>query len=222
MKRTAGALILFAFLISVFAPIYPEGYADGEAEIPVVTLGTYEQDNNYLNGPEPIEWIVLDRKDGSLLLISRYALDCKPYNYTAGKIGWADCTLRLWLNDTFYKSAFSEEDRQRIVESDVNAGSVGIVKDHVYLLSADDAYRYWDLIRDFSLTEFARSVSEARGEAVYDDGEEYWWLRTHGVGAGEFKDRKACAWTNAVQPYGHAVEHTNGGVRPVIQIRTEG
>ena len=46
----------------------------------IVTFGQYEQDNNTGNGPEEIEWIVLDVQDGKSLLLSRYGLDAKPYN----------------------------------------------------------------------------------------------------------------------------------------------
>ena len=40
----------------------------------VLAFGHYEQDNNPDNGPEPIEWIVLDVQDGKALLLSRYGL----------------------------------------------------------------------------------------------------------------------------------------------------
>ena len=45
-----------------------------------VTFGTYEQDGNTGNGAEPIEWYVLDEKDGKTLLISKYILDAQPYD----------------------------------------------------------------------------------------------------------------------------------------------
>ena len=37
----------------------------------LITFGTYEQDNNPDNGPEPIEWVVLDVKDHKALVISK-------------------------------------------------------------------------------------------------------------------------------------------------------
>ena len=40
-----------------------------------VTFGLYEQDNNEANGAEAIE------KDGCLLVIGRYALDCQQYHH---------------------------------------------------------------------------------------------------------------------------------------------
>ena len=44
-----------------------------------IIFGTYEQDNNPDNGPEPIEWDVLDSKDGNVLVVSKYVLDWKEY-----------------------------------------------------------------------------------------------------------------------------------------------
>ena len=40
-----------------------------------VSFGSYEQDGNTQNGPEPIQWIVLDKIDGQLLLLSADVLD---------------------------------------------------------------------------------------------------------------------------------------------------
>ena len=59
-----------------------------------IKLGTYEQDNNKSNGKEEIEWRVLDIDGNEALLISEYALDCKPYNEEYAEITWEDFTLR--------------------------------------------------------------------------------------------------------------------------------
>ena len=49
----------------------------GEQTFTTVTFGTYEQDGNASNGAEPIEWYVLDEKDGKKLLVSKYILDAQ-------------------------------------------------------------------------------------------------------------------------------------------------
>ena len=46
----------------------------------IVAFGRYEQDGNEENGPEEIEWVVLDVQDGKVLLLSKYGLEVKPYN----------------------------------------------------------------------------------------------------------------------------------------------
>ena len=49
---------------------------------------------------EPVEWRVLDKKDGEMLLLSEYGLDAQPFD-TSGKsrVDWKDSTIRKWLND---------------------------------------------------------------------------------------------------------------------------
>ena len=57
-------------LLAVLAAVFSAGYAEETKKATVfrsagniVTLGRYEQDNNAGNGPEPIEWIILDMSD---------------------------------------------------------------------------------------------------------------------------------------------------------------
>ena len=80
-----------------------------------VILGFYEQDNDLSNGPEPIEWQVIGTRDGHTLLISKYALESSKYNENYMEIDWENSTLRSWLNNDFYNTAFSASDRKRIV-----------------------------------------------------------------------------------------------------------
>ncbi len=76
-----------------------------------VIWGTYEQDNNLENGVEEIEWLVLAKEDNRILVISRYALDCQPYNKTQDPVTWETSSLHKWLNGTFLDKAFSEAER---------------------------------------------------------------------------------------------------------------
>ena len=119
----------------------------------IVTFGSYEQDNDFTNGPEPIEWIVLDVQKGKSLLISRYALDCQPFNNTRTYIEWDRCTLRTWLNGTFLNEAFSTDEHLFINTTHVDAAnainpsySTGIgnsTEDKIFLLSINEANSYF-------------------------------------------------------------------------------
>ena len=81
-------------------------------------MGTYEQDNHPENGPEPISWIILDRQEDRMLLLSEYALDCRQYHVKYNnQTFYENCALRSWLNDTFYMEAFSSEERTRILQT---------------------------------------------------------------------------------------------------------
>jgi len=82
----------------------------------VITFGRYEQDNNLKNGPEDLEWIVLESSDSadSLVLLSKYCIDAQPLNSNGGEYYWADSSLRKWLNEDFYNTAFDEKDKEWI------------------------------------------------------------------------------------------------------------
>ena len=71
-----------------------------------VTFGHYEQDNNMSNDKEPIEWKVLEKKNGRILVLSKYGLDCQPYNEDRVNVYWEFCTLRRWLNSSFLELSF--------------------------------------------------------------------------------------------------------------------
>ena len=86
-----------------------------------VTFGAYEQDNNYKNGQEPIEWLVLENDGESLFVISKYVLDGQLYSNAYGEytwqphpVTWETCSLRFWLNNTFLQSAFTPAEQERI------------------------------------------------------------------------------------------------------------
>ena len=98
----------------------------------IITLGTYEQDNNLSNGAEPIEWIVVGERDGHTLILSKDAIDYKKYNEELYKdITWEDCTLRSWLNNDFYNNAFSASDKGRIATAhNENPDTYELYKDY--------------------------------------------------------------------------------------------
>ncbi len=168
----------------------------------VIKFGSYEQDLNYTNGKEAIEWIVLKKTKKSVLLISKYALDILPYNtvvpqYPAASIKWETSTLRKWLNSGFISSAFNKTEQGMIkktkvenfdnVEYETYAGND--TKDKVFVLSqleminsgygfSEDYYE-----RDVNRrTAFAWKKGSDGGDYPTSDGDEscFWWLRTPG------------------------------------------
>ena len=89
----------------------------------IVTFGRYEQDGDKENGPEEIEWVVLDVQDGKALLLSKYGLEAKPYNTEYTDVTWETCTLRAWLNSDFLNKAFSAEEQSAILTTTVDNSS---------------------------------------------------------------------------------------------------
>lgn len=96
-----------------------------------VTFGI--QKDNFLGiAKEPIEWIVLAREEGKALLMTKYIIDCKPFDYVDieklndtseetknnyKNVTWESCSLRKWLNSEFIESSFSAEEKKHIAET---------------------------------------------------------------------------------------------------------
>lgn len=152
-----------------------------------IVMGTYEQDGNAENGGEPIEWFILDKQDGKVLVLSRYALEVRLYHYRDEEVTWETCTMREWLNGDFYNASFTDEERAFIPLTTVTADPnplfptpTGIdTEDYIFLLSIDEADRYFenDLLRICAPTNHVR----LRGAGVYNGQSVWWWLRSPGM-----------------------------------------
>lgn len=116
MKKLLSFLLILLLCVGMLF-----SFVSGEQEEAehFVVLGSYEQDGNTENGPEPIEWIVLAQEDGRALLLSRYALDVVPFSDFSSGLTWEKCTLRAWLNGTFLNAAFTEADRGFLLSTSV-------------------------------------------------------------------------------------------------------
>ncbi len=162
----------------------------------IITFGTYEQDNNMDNGPEPIEWIVLEVRDGKAMLLSKYGLDCIKYHSKLDKVTWEKCSLRAWLNKDFLETAFSENERAAILVTDVDnsdlqgysrsfANDGNDTKDQVFLLSfyeAFGAYFTTDEERLCLPTDYAIAKKAFKGKNQIDGRPVgCWFLRTAGT-----------------------------------------
>ncbi|MBR4459050.1 MAG: MucBP domain-containing protein [Clostridia bacterium] len=170
---------------------------------PKVAVGDYVIFGHYPqkasgNDNTPIEWLVLDVQDGKALLISRYGLDAQPYNNEYTATTWEQCTLRTWLNGTFLYKAFTAQEREAILLTDVDNGwSQGFsswgtyggnnTRDQIFLLSYAEAGKYLDVTHGNSKNNKSRvaptSYSIKKGAAnVNVDGTAagWWWLRSPG------------------------------------------
>lgn len=68
---------------------------------------------------EPIKWRVLSVEGNKALVISDKILDVNRYNDISSSITWEDCTLRQFLNETFYNRAFSTSEKEAIFNSNI-------------------------------------------------------------------------------------------------------
>lgn len=188
-----------------------------------ITFGRYEQDNDPSNGEEPIEWRVLDREGGRLLVISEYALDRQNYNPWMEDVTWETCQLRTWLNDSFLNIAFTAAEQTMIptvtVVNDDNPayGTDGgnDTQDRVFLLSISEAKRYFADNRDRQTVPTAYAA--ARGADSLGLGLCMWWLRSPGCD----QPGAVCVRNGGdIFDSGFSVCSAAPAVRPVLWIET--
>ena len=187
-----------------------------------VIFGSYEQDNDTSNGKEDIEWLVLAKEENKVLVISRYALDCKQYNTSKADVTWETCSLRKWLNGEFISNAFSTDEQNMIqvttVASDKNPSSYlptpkYSTTDRVFLLSITEANEYFGSYsaRQCGVTAYAKSKGVT---AINENGNCWWWLRTYGV----WSYTTTYVFNGSVNTSGRSVDDDGGAVRPAMWI----
>lgn len=183
-----------------------------------VYFGVYEQDNVKENGKENIEWIVLDKSDDKLFVISKYVLDCQVYNATSEDVTWEASTLRYWINTDFVNAAFSNDEIAMIANTavsaddnpryNVNQGS--ITQDKLFILSTEEAKQYFDSndMRKCQATNYAKSSGATNAGCA-------WWLRT----IGKYQNYASHIWQiGGVNDSGSCVNESDIGVRPAMWI----
>ncbi len=171
------------------------------------TFLSYQGDNGYLTETvywfrfEPIEWRVLENKDGTALLMANIILDGGQYYHDIGEIrtqdggtvypnNYKESDIRKWLIENFYETAFDGAAKQ-IIETSTVDNRTGVqdyasedTQDKVFLLSAveaeNESYGFVtsasaNASRQLKATDYAK----AQGIQPTKDSEYFsWWLRT--------------------------------------------
>ena len=235
-----------AVTFSEYRPYYT-GYTSSSSN-------TYQNDNGYYTGNvyyfkyEPLKWRVLDASTG--LVVCDSVIDSQAYNnynlrdadgYYWGDSNkmhyasnWEYSSLRAWLNNDFYNTAFSKMQQDRIKELTRENKSTYDSKydsnptsDKITLLS------YWDVLNTsygFSSSRSAYDTARQRKSTDYAQcqgcytrsdsssysGNSWWWLRSpsysHDASA-VYND----GWANYDRYY-YNVNYTNLGVLPALNL----
>ena len=206
----------------------------------IVEFGIYEQDLDYTNGKETIDWIVVEKTKKSILLVSKYAIDQLPFNIKDKNVTWENSSIRKWLNKEFINNAFNKTEKSMIKEVTLkNLGSArGWIddekdtKDKIFLLTEYDLLRGFEL--DIILNSGLKKESlykqydiglkcalacykgiKAIGSSLTSDGEKtcYWWLRT------SYSSSRQCYvdWLGDFRYGGESTDEVLG-VRPAMYI----
>lgn len=187
-----------------------------------IEFGTYEQDSIWddktTREKDPIRWIVLEKQDDRILVVSSLILDIHSYDESySDVVTWEKCSLRRWLNNTFINNAFNATERKLILEAEVPADKHpdcdtdpgNATTDQIFLLSASEYLKYftYDGISRFS--DYADTMREDRRYQT-------WWLRTPGE---DGQTEVFCDSGNMFD--GSWYRDPDGGVRPAMWISLE-
>ena len=212
---------------------------------------SYQYDNGYYTNNvyyfkyEPLKWRVLDADTG--LIICDSIIDSQTYNNyvlnadyeywgNSNKMhfanNWEYSSLRTWLNNEFYNTAFSEMQQDRIKElTRKNKSTFGSkydsnpTSDKITLLSYNEvlnenyefssSYGYYDTARQSKGTDYAKCQGLLVSTSSAYRGNSYWWLRNPGRDSSY-----ACnVYINGyVDYYGYYVYLNYYGVRPALNL----
>lgn len=217
-------------------------------QMDTVTFGSYPQSDASGNIKEPIEWIVLDRQGNKHFLLSKYILDCKPYNEEQKDVTWEDCTLRSWLNSVFLNTAFDSSKQKNIENTDViNVDNWSGIHgnntiDKVFCLGRNDVEKYFQIAaRGLGTrgTDYAKSLNNNSDEQtlhVYGSTKYDFYVQDWCKGNSDFWNRSVDYWyyetrnngryggiidySGSYRTIGLPVESCNVGVRPALWVDT--
>ena len=220
------------------------------------TVNTDQDNNGYTTSTvywfkyEPISWTVLSENttDGTALILCDMIIDSQEYYITDsgtrtidGKTvypnNYAQSTIRKWLNETFYNTAFSELQKQIILTTTVdnsvtttnsssNQYPCENTKDKIFLLSYQDVinsnYGFSSSHSDYDTARQKKSTDYAQSQGVYtstsssraDSG--CWWLRSPSYG---YSDCVCIVYYDGGASSCYSVCGTSRGVVPALQIR---
>ena len=185
-----------------------------------IYFGNYYKDGT---SRDRIKWRVLSVKGDDAFLITDKVIDCQVYDNDDKNVKWEECSLRKWLNDTFYKEAFNKDERKaikstKIVDADEKT------TDKIYLLSEAEAintgYNFLGVGSYETRSREARATQYARVKGVEIDLRDTysretccWWLRTSEKydNCIKYVDRKGSISNKKTNESGM-------GVRPVLHI----
>ena len=77
-----------------------------------IFFGKYEQNGVLHDGKEFVEWVILrrDENENSAILISKYILDCYPFNGFSENVTWETSSLRKHMNTNMLTEMFSDSE----------------------------------------------------------------------------------------------------------------
>ena len=180
-----------------------------------VTFGSYWQEDTNQDGKadqkdakQPIKWRVLSVNGDDMYLLSEKNLDAQQYSYkeqndSGIRVEWQDSSLNQWLNESFLKTAFSDDEQTAIIGTTekVSLLSESEIKDKKYELSTIEACKT-------KVTSYVNQLSGNERDGVNSP----WWTKT----------KEGNAFAKCVDSSGYVIGKnitSKAGIRPVIHLK---
>lgn len=218
-KRTVFTVFVF-LLVAISLNIFCMPIESDAAVLKIgdtLTIGKWEQNNNTADGAEALTWRVIDMKEGKAVLLSQNVIDCQKFGSNAS---WKASSVRAWLNETFYPTAFEDSEKAFILKKinqtqTADLSATETTEDYAFVLSVDEARMISKNI-DGILKSKATESALKKGIFYGDDGSGYWWLRTPG------NDSSHTAYVTTdgkIYLAGCKTDYASvGGIRPAVYI----
>lgn len=185
---------------------------------------------------EPVSWWVIGENINAYSLLSEKILDTKKFHNSFGAVTWNVCDLRNWLNEDFYNTCFTNEDKVRIINHFTPA-SHNYIRDHI---SGAETYNYVSAMTATSLADgryvFPDHQSEeskalriaqgtdyaiANGLKADDNNNGRWWTATSADTANLYTVVITEDGTILIESGGEVNNKNDVGVRPFIMVEKE-
>ncbi len=204
--------------------VYFTSYRPTQTSKSSSTGNSFQDDNGYKISTiywfkhEPIQWRILSESNGEALILCEMVIDSQEYyistsnrtinGSTVYSNNYAHSSIRAFLNDTFYNTAFSSLQKELILLTEVdnsvrstnpdsnatqwnsgtNKNACSNTNDYVFLLSEQEvttpAYGFSadhsnaDSVRQKIPTNYAKIQGVSVSTASGTQGNVYWWLRS--------------------------------------------
>lgn len=135
---------------------------------------TLQSDNGYYTNTaywfeyQPIEWTVLEEKDGKAFILCKLAIDSQAFDLAS--VSYDMSSIRTWINQDFYNAAFNKLQQAAIADTSINGSNLKVfipseLEITQKLTSASECQRA------------ATDYSKAMGQYVDGSSIGWWWLR---------------------------------------------
>ncbi len=209
----------------------PTGNGNGSTSTKYSYYNGYSKQEKYWFKYEPIKWNILTEADGYATVLADLALDSQQFDFTSKddySSNYAESTIRAWLNNTFYNTAFTAMQKALIQtvtvdnrassnndSTEVTATPCENTQDQIWLLSYQEAVGINSLARRRQSSDYAKcqGIKVNVDNSTDKNANSSWWLRSP-----QQEDYAYSIGTTGV-PTAVSVKNTPIGIVPALKIK---